>query len=489
MNTAETLLLASLAVPLATGAGVVLARHRPNPREAVSLLGAAALFGVVVLLAGQGLAPAATRLHLWTLLPGLSLALAVEPLGLVFALLASGLWFLTTVYSIGYLRAKKEEHQTRFYLFFALALTATMGIAAAGNLFTLFVFYELLTLSTYPLVTHIGNRAAIEGGRTYLTVLIGTSIGLLLPAILLTWHWAGTLDFVAGGILAGRVTSAQAGLLLALFVLGVGKAAIMPMHRWLPAAMVAPSPVSALLHAVAVVKAGAFTLIKVVLYVFGTGFLATVPAERLLLWLAGGTVVVASLVALRQDNLKRLLAYSTIGQLATIVLAALCLSPSAEIGASLHLVMHALGKITLFFAAGAIYVAAGKTQVSELDGIGRRMPYTLAAFALGALTMIGLPPAGGFVSKWYILSGALQADQWFVLAVLLASTALNAGYFLPIIHRAFFRAESHAPRHAHGEAPGPMLGALVGTAVLSVLLFFYHAPLVRWLVARLGVGA
>ncbi len=485
---ADGLLLATLAIPLATGGGILLARRLPDLREAVTLIGAAALLIAVIALARAFAGGDSAPLLLGSILPGLALGLAVEPLGVVFALLASGLWLLTSVYSIGYLRAKKEEHQTRFYLFFALALAATMGIAFAGNLLTLFVFYELLTLSTYPLVTHIGNRAAVEGGRTYLSVLLFTSIGLFLPAILLTWTWAGTLDFTPGGILAGQVSTGQAGLLLALFVLGVGKAAIMPMHRWLPAAMVAPSPVSALLHAVAVVKAGVFTLMKIVLYVFGTGFLAQLPTERLLVWLAGFTVIAASVIALRQDNLKRLLAYSTIGQLATIVLATLTLSPLAEIGAGLHLVAHAFGKITLFFAAGAIYVAAGKTQVSELDGIGRRMPWTAAAFAIGALTMIGLPPAGGFISKWYIIAGAVQNDQWFVLAVLLVSTALNAGYFLPIIHRAFFRTETVPPRHEHGEAPTPMLLALLATAALSVLLFFYHAPLVEWEQALVGAG-
>lgn len=484
----DSLLLATLAIPLVTAGGILLAQRSPNLREAITLVGAAGLFAAVCVLAGVFAAGASATLVLWQILPGLALAFDVEALGAMFALLASGLWLFTSVYSIGYLRAKKEEHQTRFYLFFAIALFATMGIALAGNLLTLFVFYELLTLCTYPLVTHIGNRAAVEGGRTYLSVLLFTSIGLLLPAILLTWAWAGTLDFTPGGILAGQVSTGQAGLLLALFVFGVGKAAIMPMHRWLPAAMVAPSPVSALLHAVAVVKAGVFTLMKVALYVFGTGFLAQVPVERYLLWLAGFTVIAASVIALRQDNLKRLLAYSTIGQLATIVLATLTLSPLAEVGAGLHLVAHALGKITLFFAAGAIYVAAGKTQVSELDGIGRRMPWTAAAFAVGALTMIGLPPAGGFISKWTIVAGAVQGDQWFVLAVLFGSTALNAGYFLPIIHRAFFRAETVAPRREHGEAPGPMVLALVGTAALSVLLFFWHAPLVAWQPASIGAG-
>ena len=290
-----------------------------------------------------------------------------------------------------------------------------MGVALASNLLTLFVFYEVLTLSTYPLVAHAGTPEAIRGARTYLGILLATSIGLFLPAILWTYSVAGTLDFRPGGVLAGHLGPVETALLLGLFVLGIGKAAVMPVHRWLPAAMVAPTPVSALLHAVAVVKAGVFTITKVVIYIFGLEFLAGVPAERILVYVAGFTVVASSIVALRQDNLKRLLAYSTIGQLSYIVLAAMVLTPLAEIGAAIHMVAHGVAKITLFFTAGAIYVAAGKTRVSELDGIAHRMPWTLTAFAVGALSMVGVPPTAGFVSKWYIIAGAFQNDLYFVL--------------------------------------------------------------------------
>ena len=252
----------------------------------------------------------------------------------------------------------------------------------------------------------------------------------------------------------------------------------MPVHRWLPAAMVAPTPVSALLHAVAVVKAGVFTITKVVIYIFGLEFLAGVPAERILVYVAGFTVVASSIVALRQDNLKRLLAYSTIGQLSYIVLAAMVLTPLAEIGAAIHMVAHGVAKITLFFTAGAIYVAAGKTRVSELDGIAHRMPWTMTAFAVGALSMVGVPPTAGFVSKWYIIAGAFQNDLYFVLVVLILSTGLNAAYFLPIIHRAFFRPETVVPKHDHGEAPWPMVAALVFTATLTLLFFFFNGPVV-----------
>jgi multicomponent Na+:H+ antiporter subunit D len=242
----------------------------------------------------------------------------------------------------------------------------------------------------------------------------------------------------------------------------------MPIHRWLPAAMVAPTPVSALLHAVAVVKAGVFSVVKVLVYVFGLGFAA--DALAWLPWVAGFTIVAASVVALRSDNLKRRLAYSTVSQLSYVVLAAAILTPLSIVGAVLHIAAHAFGKITLFFAAGAIYTAAHKTEVSQLDGVGRRMPWTFTAFAIAALSMIGLPPAAGFVSKWYIVSGALAAGHWLALAVVTASTLLNAGYFLPIVYRAFLRPGTGEP---HGEAPWTMVAALMITAALTLAMFFW----------------
>jgi multicomponent Na+:H+ antiporter subunit D len=476
---AQAWLWLSLIVPLLGGVGIVACHRWPNLREGVTLLTALSLFGCIINILLDLLAGNTPQLVLAEPLPGLALALRVEPLGILFALLASGLWIVTSVYAIGYMRAKREQHQTRFYLCFAIALCGAMGVALAANLVTLFVFYEVLTLSTYPLVSHAGDRRAMLGARTYLGILLTTSIGLLLPAIIWTYSVAGTVDFTPGGILEGKIGTTEAAILLTMFVLGVGKAAVMPVHRWLPAAMVAPTPVSALLHAVAVVKAGVFTITKVVIYIFGIEFLASVPAERLLVYLAGFTVIAASIVALKQDNLKRMLAYSTIGQLSYIVLAALVLTPFAEIGAAIHMVAHAFGKITLFFVAGAIYVAANKAQVSQLDGIGRRMPWTMTAFAVGALSMIGVPPTAGFVSKWYMIAGAFQNDLYFVLVVLILSTALNAAYFLPIIHRAFFRAETVPPKVEHGEAPWPMVAALVTTATLTIALFVFNGPVVN----------
>ena len=468
-------ILVALVLPLAGALGIALAGRRSNVsnlRESITLVTAVVLFGTVLQLLDPVLAGERPELLLFELLPGLPVAFRVEPLGMVFALIAAGLWIVNSVYSIGYMRGNNEQHQTRFYVCFALAIAAALAIAFAGNLLTLFLFYEALTLVTYPLVTHAGTEKAKRGGRTYLGILMGTSVLFLLPALIYVWHLTGTTDFRPGGILPAGMDRGAVAVLLALFMFGIGKAALMPFHRWLPAAMVAPTPVSALLHAVAVVKAGVFSVVKVIVYIFGLDTLA--GATGWLVALSGFTIIAASLVALHADNLKRRLAYSTVSQLAYVILAAAILAPLSVMGAALHIAAHAFGKITLFFAAGAIYTAAHKTEVSQLDGIGRRMPWTMAAFGIGALSMIGLPPAAGFVSKWYLVSGAVQQAQWAALAVVLASTLLNAGYFLPIRWRAFFRPLSaEAVAHSHGEAPLPMVIALTLTAAGTLALFFF----------------
>jgi len=465
------LILAALAIPTLGSVAIALCNRQPNAREAVTLVTSVLLFICVASLLPAVLAGERPQLHLLEPLAGLPIAFKVEPLGMLFALIASGLWIVNSVYSMGYMRANKEAHQTRFYVCFALALTTAMGIAFAANLITLFLFYEMMTLVTYPLVTHHGSDEAKRGGRIYLALLLGTSVLFLLPAIVYTWHLTGTTEFRPGGLLSGKLSPIALTALLALFMFGIGKTALMPFHRWLPAAMVAPTPVSALLHAVAVVKAGVFSVVKILIYVFGLDTLA--GTTDWLVAVAGFTIVAASVVALRADNLKRRLAYSTVSQLSYVVLATALLTPLSVVGAVFHIAAHALGKITLFFAAGAIYTAAHKTEVSQLDGIGWRMPWTMGAFAIGAISMIGLPPAAGFVSKWYMLSGAMAHAQWMAVAVIIGSTLLNAGYFLPIIHRAFFRKPQATKSHdSHGEAPLPMVIALVLTAAGTVILFF-----------------
>lgn len=471
-------LVAALVLPLVGAIGIVLARRLPNLREGVTLATAVALFVCVCQLVEPVMGGLRPSLSLIEPLPGMPVAFRVEPLGMLFALVASSLWIVNSVYSIGYMRGNREANQTRFYVCFALSIAAALAIAFAANLLTLFLFYEVLTLVTYPLVTHAGTEKARKAGRVYLGILMGTSVLFLLPAVIYTAFVSGTTEFRPGGILPADLSPATVTVLLALFMFGIGKAALMPFHRWLPAAMVAPTPVSALLHAVAVVKAGVFSVVKVVVYVFGLDLLA--GTTDWLLGIAGFTIVAASVVALNADNLKRRLAYSTVSQLSYVILATALLTPLSIIGAAVHLVVHAFGKITLFFAAGVIYTAAHKTEVSQLNGIGRRMPWTMTAFTIAALSLIGIPPAAGFLSKWFILGSAVDGHHAYVLAALFASTLLNAAYFLPIVHAAFFRkVDAGDEHHPHGEAPWPMVLALMTTAALTVALFFYSTPLVQ----------
>ena len=460
------------------GAVAVLATgSRPNLRECLSLGAGITLVGLVASLLPAILAGERPVSVLAVPIPGIPIALEAEPLGMLFALIASVLWIVTTLYSIGYMRGHGDTNQTRFYAFFALAIGSTMGIAFSQNLFTLFIFYELLTLSTYPLVTHAGTHEAKRGGRVYLGILLSTSIGFFLLAIVWTWTIAGTTDFRVGGILAGKTSPFVTGLLYALFAFGIGKAALMPFHRWLPAAMVAPTPVSALLHAVAVVKAGVFSIVKVTIYIFGTDMVRNTDTVQWLLWVVGGTIIIASLVALYQDNLKRRLAYSTISQLSYVILGAVLANTSGIIGSVMHIATHAVGKITLFFCAGAILMAAHKSEISEMDGLGRQMPFTMGAFLIASISIVGLPPLGGVWSKWYLALGTLDAGYSVLLGVLMVSTVLNIAYLLPIPIRAFYAGDKKAVPVS--EAPLFCLIAIGVTTLLCLILFLYPNLLYR----------
>ncbi len=468
-------LIATLVVPI-IGAIIISRLDKfANVREAVTLITATLLFAINVYLY-MNLDKADQVGFLFAEpIQGLSISFALNTFGNMFALIASGLWIATTIYAIGYMRAHHEKHQTRFFTLFAVAIAGVMAVAYSDNLFTLFIFYEFLTISTYPLVTHAGTREAKKGGRKYILILMGSSILFFLPAMITVYFIAGNLEFVQGGILQDSMDPAWVLPLLLLFILGIGKAGIMPMHKWLPAAMVAPTPVSALLHAVAVVKAGVFTVVKVVVFIFGTEFITSSGANQILIWIPIFTIVVASLIALTKDNLKERLAYSTISQLSYIVLGALLATKDSVIGASMHIAMHAFGKIALFFAAGAILVTMHKKAVSELDGMGRAMPFTFTVFTIGTLSILGIPFFGGMWSKWYLLSGSLGFENndwvfWSVLAALGASSLLNTYYLLSIPMRGFFM-QNNAYQQVKEAPVACMIGMAIPT-IMTLYLFF-----------------
>jgi multicomponent Na+:H+ antiporter subunit D len=472
--------LAAIGISLLAAFPILLSHRKPNLRESWTLLAAVGKFCLVAAMLPTVLAGGGFVLTLAEVVPGVPIQLRVDAMGMFFALVASFLWICTSVYSIGYMRTLKENDQTRYFASFAVAIAATIGVAFAANLLTLYLFYEMLSLATYPLVTHEQNAEARVSGRKYLTFILGASIGLVLPAMVITYSLTGTLDFTVGGILAGKASPATLALLLVLFLFGFAKAAIMPVHGWLPAAMVAPTPVSAFLHGVAVVKVGVFSILRVIFGIFGPGLLRDLDLGMVITTLASVTILAASLVALTQDNLKRRLAYSTIGQLSYMVLGAGMLTAAGMTGGLLHIAMHAFGKITLFFCAGAIYVASHKKYISEMDGLGRQMPVTYGAFLLGSLSIIGMPPLGGFISKWHLLLGAIEAHQMVLVLVLLTSSLLNAAYFLPIVYRGFFAGPQEAGTGLRiKEAPLFCLIPLTVTALASVGLFFYPDVLLQ----------
>jgi multicomponent Na+:H+ antiporter subunit D len=480
--------LLAVLVSLSVTPLLVLSR-KPNTREAWTF--AAAITKVLIVASMVPLVLDGNKIvfTIAQVVPGVALKFRVDALGMLFALVSSSLWIVTSAYSIGYMRGLNEHSQTRYFVFFAFALSATVGVAFSANLLTMYLFYEMLSFATYPLVTHHQDHEARASGRKYLLYIVGTSIGLVLPAMLICYNMTGTLDFSIEGIFAGTEHKAKMTVLLLMLVLGFAKVGIMPFHSWLPAAMVAPTPVSALLHAVAVVKVGAFSVVRVLTGVFGVNFLTSFHLGPLIGYIAAFTVITASLIALSQDGLKRRLAFSTIGQLSYIVLGVALLSPKGLTGGMVHIAMHAFGKITLFFCAGAIFVATGKKNISEMVGIGKRMPVTMIAFFIGSLSVIGLPPTGGFFSKWYLVLGTLQADQMPMLIILLTSSLLNAAYFFPIVYKAFFcTAEESMYENTIREAPIWCVAPLVVTAIGSIVLFFYPTLFLNLAELAIGIG-
>lgn len=447
---------------------ILWSSSKPNLRETWTIIAALIKFGLVLTLLPSALNGESVTLHLFDLAPGLPLALNADPFGVFFAVIASGLWIFTSFYSIGYVRGHHEHKQTRYYASFAVCLSATLGIAFSGNLLTFIIFYELLTLATYPLVIHTETDDAIKAGRKYLAFTLTAGL-LLIAAAGMVYYYTGTLDFTPGGILNGADIPYHMMLIMfILFLGGVGvKAGIMPIHGWLPAAMAAPTPVSSLLHAVAVVKSGVFAVLRVVGYVFGVDIMGDYGFNEILIVLSGSTIILASLIAFAQDNLKRRLAYSTVGHLSYIVLGFALLTPLGIQGGIMHIAAHATMKITLFFCAGAIIVNLHRTEISNLNGIAKVMPWTMGAFVVGSMGLAGIPPINGFFSKFFLVSGALEGDMIVPVIILIVSGLLNAGYFFPIIHRAYFKKGEGLEKY--GEASPFMVVPIVVTATLSVL--------------------
>jgi multicomponent Na+:H+ antiporter subunit D len=467
-------LLLALVIPLIGAIGVMLKGAEENVREAISSISSLLLLGVVVSMVPAIFAGKTLYFQLFELLPNLTVTLRADAMSMIFALVASSLWTIAVFYSLGYMRGLKEHAQTRFNACFALAIFGAIGVAFADNLFTMYLFYEIVSICTYPLVAHHQDREGYEGGRKYLVYLTATAKAFLLPAMILIYVLTGSLDFatdIQSGIFGPDASRPLVIMLYVFCLFGFAKNGVMPFHHWLPGAMVAPTPVSALLHAVAVVKVGVFCTTRVMLYVFGVDLMTALNLGIPTAYFVGFTIIVASIIALSKDNLKARLAYSTVSQLSYIILGVALLTPAAIQGGLIHIVNHAFAKITLFFCAGAIYVAAHRKDISDMEGLGKVMPFTFGAFFVASLSMIGAPPVAGFVSKWQLLVGSLQAHQIGILLLLLASTLLNAAYFLPVTYRAFFGKPATVGAYAGvKEAPLTMLIPILIACFVSVVI-------------------
>jgi len=469
--------LLPIGITILTSLLIAVSGKRPNVREFWSVAGSILTFLSVAAMVPTIWQGGRIVYVLSDIAPGISLNFRVDALSLIFGIVSSFLWIFASFYNIGYMRGLNEHAQTRYYTCFAIAIVGAQGVSYSGGLFSLYLFYEVITLFTYPLVAHHQDEEGYAGAKKYMVYLMGTSKGLLLPALILTYILTGTLDFaddIKTGIFPMAANPLWITVTYFLFIFGFAKAAIMPLHNWLPSAMVAPTPVSALLHAVAVVKAGVFCISRVMLSTFGTMALSDLGVGLITAYIASFTILTASIIALTKDDLKARLAYSTVSQLSYIVLGVALLDESGVLGGIIHIVNHGFSKITLFFCAGAIYVAHHKKKISDMAGIGYAMPFTMGAFALASLSMIGAPPVAGFVTKWYLLNGALAIHNIPILIVLMASTILNAGYFVPITIRAFFEGKKERWRRSDiKEAPLTMVVPLCLAAVISLVLGIY----------------
>ncbi|KAF0187654.1 MAG: NADH:ubiquinone oxidoreductase subunit [Desulfobulbaceae bacterium] len=468
-------LLITLLVPLMGTIGVLLYGKDENFREGISSVTSIVLFLLVASMIPTVLSGKTLVFQMFNILPGLSVTLRADAMSMIFALVASSLWTIAVFYSMGYMRAHNEHAQTRFNACFALAIFGAIGVAFSDNIFTMYLFYEIVSICTYPLVAHNQDEKGYSGARKYIIYLTTTAKLLFLPAMILIFVLVGNLDFAnntTSGILPANIDKNLVLLLFLFCLFGLAKNGVMPFHHWLPGAMVAPTPVSALLHAVAVVKVGVFCTSRVMLYVFGTDMLHKFHLDVTGVCIVITTITLASIIALTKDNLKERLAYSTISQLSYILVGVFLLSNNGITGGVIHIANHAFAKITLFWCAGAIFIASHKTNISQLDGLAKKMPFTMGAFTIGAFSMIGMPLFAGFISKWYLLQGALDANQMLIVGFLLFSTILNAGYFIPPIYAAFFKKLPAGETSERAEAPWAMVIPIMLTASLTMYLFF-----------------
>jgi len=484
-------LVAAILVPLFGSFGVMLIGEKsPNLRETCSVIAAVTMFGIIASMIPDVLAGKMLHFQLFKILPGVTVTLRADAFSMIFAVVASFLWILAAFYSMGYMRGLEEHAQTRFNACFALALFGAIGAAFSDNMFTLYLFYEIVSICTYPLVAHHQDEEGYSGARKYIVYLTTTAKAFLLPSLALIYVLTGTLDFatnISTGIFPPDVNRAIVTMLYVFCIFGFAKNGVMPFHHWLPGAMVAPTPVSALLHAVAVVKVGVFSTTRVMLYVFGVDMMNALNLGIPTAYFVSFTILMASVIALSKTNLKARLAYSTVSQLSYIILGVALLTPAGISGGLIHIANHAFSKITLFFCAGAIYVASHKKDISEMGGLGRTMPFTFAAFAIASLSMIGAPPVAGFVTKWYLLVGSMQAHQVGIMLVLLASTLLNVGYFAPVSFRAFFgKRPAGETYEGIKEAPLSMVIPLMAASIISVLIGMFPGFMMNFVKAVIG---
>ncbi len=483
-------LLIALLIPLAGTLGVMFKGDNENVREGISSVSSILLLIVVGTMVPDVWNGKTLIFQMFTILPGVTVTLRADSMSMIFAIVASSLWTIAVFYSMGYMRGLKEHAQTRFNACFALSIFGAIGVAFSDNLFTLYLFYEVVSVCTYPLVAHHQDDEGYSGARKYIIYLTTTAKAFLLPAMILIYVLTGTLDFAPNcttGIFPADVNKTLVIMLYIFCILGFAKNGIMPFHHWLPGAMVAPTPVSALLHAVAVVKVGVFCTTRVMLYVFGTDIMHALNLGIPTAYFVGFTVLAASIIALSKDNLKARLAYSTVSQLSYIIMGVALMTDPGIQGGLIHIVNHGFSKITLFFCAGAIYVVTHKKNISEMEGLGRSMPFTFGAFAIASLSMIGAPPVAGFITKWNLLIGSVEAHQMGILLILIASTMLNAAYFAPITYKAFFgKPPANEPFTGIKEAPLAMLIPILIACTISVLIGIFPNFMLHFVKAVTG---